>query len=316
MLPDGGALTPALKRLGYTPYSLRSSFQQGHASTHTVEWAQLLEGKKKFDKTFFSNYDCFVGPPSAILYDAILKECSPYTKVILVEETEKETWANNYDTYLERLLVSTKRTQKNKISQSFNSMLRHMVVSGNTSTLRDTTPQRTSSPSEMKRSFEKQSSKEAEETTSTDLKNPRAVALSSFEESVKITVPASRLLVYTYGEGWEPICDFLEKAVPSDPFPPYDDGLHVLGNLQERIERAVVMYRAFLAVLLVFILFKTWPYLSGIQLFASEFIQDFKIAMGMNDDDAVQGKQVAKGDAFDQKWTKLGGTVTRTTNSA
>lgn len=38
-------------------------------------------------------------------------------------------------------------------------------------------------------------------------------------QRVKDEVPASALLVYEPGQGWEPICDFLECAVPDVPYP-------------------------------------------------------------------------------------------------
>ncbi|HXB10817.1 MAG TPA: sulfotransferase, partial [Bacteroidia bacterium] len=38
-------------------------------------------------------------------------------------------------------------------------------------------------------------------------------------EEVLKTVPKERLLVYTVKEGWEPLCKFLNVAVPSAPFP-------------------------------------------------------------------------------------------------
>ena len=37
--------------------------------------------------------------------------------------------------------------------------------------------------------------------------------------AVKAVVPAAQLLVYRVGEGWEPLCQFLETEVPPLPFP-------------------------------------------------------------------------------------------------
>ena len=47
-----------------------------------------------------------------------------------------------------------------------------------------------------------------------------------FEEhnqSVIDAVPASKLLIYQPGDGWEPICRFLEKPVPNEDFPHVND---------------------------------------------------------------------------------------------
>jgi hypothetical protein len=46
--------------------------------------------------------------------------------------------------------------------------------------------------------------------------------MSVYEQNVRdvqATVPRSRLLTYTIGDGWEPLCRFLDEPVPSEPFP-------------------------------------------------------------------------------------------------
>ena len=41
----------------------------------------------------------------------------------------------------------------------------------------------------------------------------------NYVAEVKAFVPEDRLLVYSVVEGWEPLCDFLDVAVPNRPFP-------------------------------------------------------------------------------------------------
>ena len=36
-------------------------------------------------------------------------------------------------------------------------------------------------------------------------------------------IPDSRLLVYSAGDGWEPLCRFLDVPVPAEAFPPLND---------------------------------------------------------------------------------------------
>ena len=43
------------------------------------------------------------------------------------------------------------------------------------------------------------------------------------EEEVKASIPADRLLVFHPKEGWEPLCTFLGKPVPDEPFPNVND---------------------------------------------------------------------------------------------
>jgi hypothetical protein len=44
-----------------------------------------------------------------------------------------------------------------------------------------------------------------------------------WNEEVKRTVPADRLLVFEAKQGWEPLCEFLGVPVPDAPFPRVND---------------------------------------------------------------------------------------------
>lgn len=47
-------------------------------------------------------------------------------------------------------------------------------------------------------------------------------AIGVFErhnEAVQRSIPRERLLVYEVAQGWEPLCEFLGRAVPDEPFP-------------------------------------------------------------------------------------------------
>jgi Sulfotransferase domain len=48
-------------------------------------------------------------------------------------------------------------------------------------------------------------------------------AIHRFQQEVQDTVPADRLLVWSVGDGWEPLCEFLEVPVPDTPFPHLND---------------------------------------------------------------------------------------------
>jgi hypothetical protein len=50
-------------------------------------------------------------------------------------------------------------------------------------------------------------------------------------DEVRRTVPAHRLLEYEVGQGWQPLCDFLGKPVPDEPFPRLND----TATFQDRI---------------------------------------------------------------------------------
>jgi hypothetical protein len=50
-----------------------------------------------------------------------------------------------------------------------------------------------------------------------------AAVMERWNESVRNTVPAERLLEWNPSEGWEPLCEFLEVEVPSEPLPRLND---------------------------------------------------------------------------------------------
>jgi len=59
-----------------------------------------------------------------------------------------------------------------------------------------------------------------------------AAAMEAYNEDVIATVPADRLLVWRITDGWAPLCEFLDVAVPDQPFP------HI--NESEGFETAIV----------------------------------------------------------------------------
>ena len=50
---------------------------------------------------------------------------------------------------------------------------------------------------------------------------------------VKETVPPSRLLIFEPKQGWEPLCKFLNKPIPEEPFPHVNDTSSMLWNFKK-----------------------------------------------------------------------------------
>lgn len=46
---------------------------------------------------------------------------------------------------------------------------------------------------------------------------------ADYVAEVQTTVPADRLLLFNVAEGWEPLCAFLDRPVPDEPFPHLND---------------------------------------------------------------------------------------------
>ena len=50
-----------------------------------------------------------------------------------------------------------------------------------------------------------------------------AAIMARWNDEVKATVPADRLLVWDPSDGWEPLCEFLSVEVPAEPLPRLND---------------------------------------------------------------------------------------------
>jgi hypothetical protein len=58
-----------------------------------------------------------------------------------------------------------------------------------------------------------------------------AAGFERWNQEVIDTVPAERLLVWNPKEGWDPLCEFLEVDVPSEPLPNVNDTENFQKNL-------------------------------------------------------------------------------------
>ena len=58
-----------------------------------------------------------------------------------------------------------------------------------------------------------------------------AAGFERWNQKVIDTVPAERLLVWNPKEGWDPLCEFLEVDVPSEPLPNVNDTENFQKNL-------------------------------------------------------------------------------------
>lgn len=63
----------------------------------------------------------------------------------------------------------------------------------------------------------------------------------------KSTVPPEKLLVFDVKEGWEPLCKFLNKPIPDEPFPNINDRDEIKAAMNKTL---VICYTAQLLRLL------------------------------------------------------------------
>lgn len=66
-----------------------------------------------------------------------------------------------------------------------------------------------------------------------------AAAMERFNEEVRQAVPGERLLEWNPKDGWKPLCEFLEVAVPDDPLPHINDTQQFIDGLEHACLAAV-----------------------------------------------------------------------------
>ena len=250
MIPNGGAMTEALRLLGYNPYLFEHSLRKGHVLTHPQEWAAVLRREKPFSfevlkipetdsavgsKTSTTTaaaspppryYDALVGPPATIAFESILKECPRSTRVILVEEPDKLAWEKDMDQWLRPLAARCEKSTRWWQDSRLHTMLLDMVD------LR----RALIDPATLRKGRQRPlpASSAAMAAQNVPLAQQQATlrlsgALDLFEQHVKEVVPSDRLLVYRVEEGWQPLCDFLHVPIPTTASASRDGAAAVAG---------------------------------------------------------------------------------------
>ncbi|KPA76689.1 putative mitochondrial hypothetical protein [Leptomonas pyrrhocoris] len=284
MIPNGGAVAAALRILGYSPYTFEDSLRKGHLLTHPQEWMSVLRHEKPFsfdilkiphvpEKTHGEKkrqqhptgaspspqryYDALVGPPATIAFEAILKECPRSTRVVLVEEVDKLAWEKDMDQWLRPLAARCEQSTRWWQDSCLHTMLldmvdlrRALIAPADLRKGRRMRPLPTSSAA-----MTAQNVPLAQQQATLRL----AGALDLFEQHVKELVPSERLLVFRVEDGWQPLCDFLQRPVPTSvssssppsaasdavtaprepiPFPVNSNGSDVLSFVDQGVQKA------------------------------------------------------------------------------
>lgn len=280
-------MAETMERLGLTPYTLRTSFN--NASTHAIEWSDIYAGKKRVNVNFLSKYDCLVGPPSSIVFDKVFEACPPYTKVILVEEPNKEQWAAELESHLPKVIAASEHLKgHSRVADQVTAMLKGMFIE-------PLSPQA----------------------------GGYAAALDEFEHKVKTTIPSNRLLLWRYGEGYEPICEFLGiESVPTEPFPSYHSGFDIIDKLANRLAKARTISRSLIIVVLFISCIMLWPLFKKGGAVMDDLHRDYQIAFSKaeesgKDINTARNAMILAKDvtvSFEEKWRNKGALGVVTTN--
>ena len=182
------SLKAALERIGYGPcYHGIEALVAPERGRHWLE--QTQSGSHDWDG-IFHGYRATVDWPAAAFWRELV-ERYPDAKVLL-SLRDSDRW---YDSVMNTLYPAmTQGPPKNapEILRKFHEMLCALV-------LERTFEGRLRDRDHATRIFEKHN------------------------QSVIDAIPASKLLIYQPGDGWEPICRFLEKPVPNEDFPQLND---------------------------------------------------------------------------------------------
>ena len=183
------SLAEALEQLGFDPcYHMLDVFK--HPS-HIKVWQAAAEGKKIDWKEFLGEYKAGLDYPLVAFYKELVT-AFPEAKVILTVR-DPEQWYESTRQTIYRGAAFPDWLMK--LLPPFRGM-KQMVQSTTWDRLFDGR-------------FE-----------------DRQHAIRVFNdhvEEVKRTVPKEKLLIYSVGEGWGPLCEFLNIPIPGKPFPQLND---------------------------------------------------------------------------------------------
>lgn len=179
------SLKIALERLGLGPcHHMEEVLKAGPVQVPL--WSAAIAGTPDWEATF-RGFNAAVDWPTAAFWRE-LADYYPEAKVILTTRTP-ESWYESYSATIAKLM--SMRDESPPHMRDWFAMALAVTVKSGVGNRKD-----------------------------------RAEVIEAFrtnETRVREALPADRLLVYQVREGWEPLCAFLGKPVPAEPFPNTND---------------------------------------------------------------------------------------------
>lgn len=179
------SLKMALTQLGFGPcYHMEAVLMD--RSRHVPLWNEALGGEPDWTAVY-DGYASAVDWPTAAFYRE-LNKAYPQAKFILTTRSP-ESWAQSYGATIHKLLQGRDQAPPDMRDWL---MMAEAVIAAN--------------------GF-------PPDATHDDLVDGFATHI----DAVKSEIPADRLLVFEVKQGWAPLCAFLGKPVPDEPFPRTND---------------------------------------------------------------------------------------------
>ncbi|MGB5653247.1 MAG: sulfotransferase family protein [Robiginitalea sp.] len=176
-------------------YSLRLAINQlGYGPCHHMEevlknmdvqvplWSETLKGNTNWS-AIYKGFKSAVDWPTAGFFRELLKEY-PIAKFILTERNP-ENWADSFGSTIYKLIEG--RDKAPDKMRDWLKMANEVII-------------KTGFPQGLDR-------------------EGLIDGFNAHNKAVREVIPAEQLLVFQVKDGWEPLCKFLNVAVPNDPFP-------------------------------------------------------------------------------------------------
>jgi hypothetical protein len=175
------SLKLALEEIGFGPCHHMAEVRD-NGEVQIPLWNAACAGNPDFD-TIYDGYRAAVDWPTAAFWRE-LAEYYPEAKILLSTRSA-ESWVRSFSETILSILIapdSWPEPAKPWLEMVTDVVMKRSLNGG-------------TSPEELLAAFDAQ------------------------EAAVKAAIPSERLLVFDVREGWEPLCRFLDRPVPSTPFP-------------------------------------------------------------------------------------------------
>jgi len=183
-------------------------------------WRRALEGEEPWDEVF-DGFEATVDWPGSYFYKELI-ERYPDAKVLL-SVRDAEGWERSmrdtiWGLFYGDILIRDLSSARCRVDANWRGYIALMEEMWQRSGLIDS----------------------GAATTSESMQS----AMERFNAEVQETVPADRLLVWSAGDGWEPLADFLEVRVPDTPFPHLNDSKVFVERIVDGALLALQQWRA------------------------------------------------------------------------
>lgn len=198
----------ALNELGYNCYHMFEVLENPANKTHLNFWHRVAHAEPGSQHNWlevFGNYDATVDNPACCVWRELV-EYYPDAKVILTLHPKgPEAW---YRSTI-NTIYKTATLWQFKVLAFYIPKMRKMV---------------------------QMCSRLIWHRSHKGTMSDREKAIARYEEhieEIKAAIPEDRLLIFSADQGWEPLCDFLDKTAPNTDFPNVNDTAEFQGFLKK-----------------------------------------------------------------------------------